>query len=79
MMPNFQMNISEQFTIHDSRPSFERSVNMDLYEDDYLRKEVSCNKTTFRLKTSARLYFTKRKCITCLHPLKRYTSLKFYL
>ena len=41
--PHFQVNISEQFTICECmRPSFEGSVNMDLYEDDYLRKEVSC-------------------------------------
>ena len=45
------MNISEQFTIRECmRPSFEGSVNMDLQEDvdgdDYLRKEVSCSKTT---------------------------------
>ena len=48
--PNFQVNISEQFTICECmRPSFEGSVNMDLYEDvdedDYLRKEVSCSMT----------------------------------
>ena len=32
------------------RPSFEGSVNMDLYEDveenDYLREKVSCSKTS---------------------------------
>ena len=42
--PNFYVNISEQFTIRECmRPSFEGSINMDLYEDvdedDYLRKK----------------------------------------
>ena len=50
MRPNFDMNISEQFTICECmRPSFEGSVNMDLQEDidedDYLRKEVLSSKT----------------------------------
>ena len=48
--PNFHVNISEQFTICECmRSSFERLVNMDLEvdvnEDDYLRKEVSCSET----------------------------------
>ena len=48
--PDFHVNISEQFTIHECiRPSFEGSVNMalseDVDEDDCLRKEVSCSKT----------------------------------
>ena len=42
--PNFHMNISEQFKIHECvRPSFEGSVNMyleeDVDEDDYPRKK----------------------------------------
>ena len=50
MRPNFHGNISEHFTIRECmRPSFEVSVNVDLYEDvdedDYLRKEVSCSDT----------------------------------
>ena len=51
--PSFHVNISEPFTIRECmRPSFEGSVNMDLEdvdEDDYLRKEVSCSKTTLLL------------------------------
>ena len=51
MRPNFHVNISEQFTIREyMRPSFEGPVNMDLQEDadedDYLRQEVSCSKTS---------------------------------
>ena len=54
MRPNFHVNISEQLTIRECmRSSFERSVNMDLEEDvdedDYLRKEVSCSKTRYRV------------------------------
>ena len=49
MRPNFHVNISEQFMIHECmRPSYKGSVNMDLQdvdEDDYLREEVSCSKT----------------------------------
>ena len=49
MRLNFHVNISEQFTIRDS---IEGSVHMDLSEDvdedDYLRKEVSCNTTSPR-------------------------------
>ena len=49
--PNFHVNISELFTIRECvRPSLKGSVNMDLQEDvdgdDYLRKEVSCSKTS---------------------------------
>ena len=48
MRPNFHVNISEQFTISKSmRPSFEGSLNMeDVDEDNNLRKEVSCSKTS---------------------------------
>ena len=49
MRPNFDVNISEQFTIRECmKPSFEGSVNMyleDVDDDDYLRKEVSRSKT----------------------------------
>ena len=50
MRPSFHVNISEQFTIHERmRSFFEGSVKLDLqedvYEDDYLRKEVPCSKT----------------------------------
>ena len=42
---NFHVNLSKQFSIFEYMiPSFEGSVNMDIYEDvdvdDYLRKEV---------------------------------------
>ena len=49
MRPNFHVNISEQFTIRECRrPSFEGPVAMDedIDEDDYLRKEMSCGKTS---------------------------------
>ena len=51
MRSKLHVNISVQFAIRECmRPSFEGSVNMDLYdvdENDCLRKEVSCSKTTF--------------------------------
>ena len=51
MRPNLHSNISEQFTIDECmRPSFEGSVNMDLYEDvdqdDCLRNKGLCGKTS---------------------------------
>ena len=54
MRPNFHVNISEQFTIREYlRYFFEGSIHMDLLEDvdedDYLRKEISCSKTTYPL------------------------------
>ena len=57
MRPNFHVNISEQFTIRECiRTSFEGSVNMGqkgVDEDDYLRKEVLCSKTSLALKSSS--------------------------
>ena len=74
MSPNFHVNISEQFTIREyMRPSFEGSVNMDLQkdvdEDDYLRKEVSCSKTTFFFGDND--FFSPIEIISFVDPLHR--------
>ena len=53
MRPNSHVKISEPFRIREClKPSFEGSVNMeDVDEDEYLRKELSCSKTTCKLET----------------------------
>ena len=60
MRPNFQVKISEQFTIHECMRPFKGSVNMDLYkdvdEDDYLRKEVSCSKASGTFENMISVY-----------------------